>query len=116
MREQCTHSSNFTKVVTRHVWADYLERAEDVRHSPQGKEVYAMRKETIERVFGDAKEKHGMRYTQYRGLARLRMKVLLTFSCMNLKKLAMRKRLKALREAPASCFLLFLPSHSKIFA
>lgn len=26
------------------------------------------RKETIERVFTDAKEKHGMRYTKYRGL------------------------------------------------
>ena len=112
MREQCTHSGSFTKVVTRHVWEDYLERAEDVRHSPQGKEVYALRKETIERVFGDAKEKHGMRYTQYRGLARLRMQVLLTFSCMNLKKLAKWKRLKALREAPASCFLQLFPSHS----
>ena len=113
MREQCTMSSNFTKVVTRHVWADYLERAEDVRHSPQGKEVYALRKETIERVFGDAKEKHGMRYTQYRGLARLRMQVLLTFSCMNLKKLAKWKRLKALREAASSFFLLFLPPQTK---
>jgi len=116
LREQCTLSGNFTKVVTRHVWADYLERAEDVRHSPQGKEVYALRKETIERVFGDAKEKHGMRYTQYRGLARLRMQVLLTFSCMNLKKLAKWKRLKALREASVSFFLLLFPSHSNSFA
>jgi transcription elongation factor Elf1 len=116
LRAQCTQSSNFTKVVTRHVWADYLERAEDVRHSPKGKEVYALRKETIERVFGDAKEKHGMRYTQYRGLARLRMQVLLTFSCMNLKKLAKWKRLKALREASASFFLLLFPSYTKFFA
>jgi transposase len=116
LREQCTHSGNFTKVVMRHVWAGYLERAEDVRHSPQGKEVYALRKETIERVFGDAKEKHGMRYTQYRGLARLHMQVLLTFSCMNLKKLAKWKRLKALREASASFFLLLFPSYTKIFA
>ena len=116
LRERCTRSSNFTKVVTRHLWADYLERAEDVRHSPQGKEVYALRKETIERVFGDAKEKHGLRYTQYRGLARLRMQVLLTFSCMNLKKLAKWKRLKALREASVSFFLLLFPSHTKSFA
>ena len=46
----------------------------------------------IERVFGDAKEKHAMRYTQYRGRARLKMQVLLTFTCMNLKKLATWKR------------------------
>jgi len=91
-RGQCTESKSCQKVVLRHVWEDYMERAEDVRHSPEGREAYKLRKETIERVFADAKVMHGMRYTQYRGLARLRMQVLLTFSCMNLKKLATWKR------------------------
>ena len=54
--------------MTRHVWHDYIERAEDVRHSPIGKKTYALRSQTIERVFADAKEKHAMRYTPYRGL------------------------------------------------
>jgi len=89
---QCTESKSCQKVVTRHVWEEYMELAEDVRHSPEGKEIYKLRKETIERVFADAKVKQGMRYTQYRGLARLKMQVLLTFSCMNLKKLATWKR------------------------
>lgn len=92
MRARCTESKNCQKVVTRHVWETYMERAEDVRHSPQGKETYRLRKETIERVFADAKVKHGLRYTQFRGLARLKMQVLLTFACMNLKKLASWKR------------------------
>ena len=87
-RAQCTESKNHQKVVAIHVWDDYLERAEDVRHSPWGKAIYERRKETIERVFGEAKEKHTMRYTQYRGRAKLQMQVLLTFACMNLKKLA----------------------------
>ena len=87
-RQQCTASKNCIKVVTRHVWAEYLERSEDVRHSPEGKEIYALRKETIERVFADAKEKHAMRYTHYRGLAKLKMEALLSFAAMNLKKLA----------------------------
>jgi transposase len=91
-RTQCTESKNCQKVVTRHVWEEYMELAEDVRHSPKGKEVYKLRKETIERVFADAKVKHGLRYTQFRGLAKLKMQVLLTFSCMNLKKLASWKR------------------------
>ena len=91
-RTQCTESKNCQKIVTRHVWEDYMELAEDVRHSPNGKEIYKLRKETIERVFADAKVKHGLRYTQYRGLERLRMQALLTFSCMNLKKLASWKR------------------------
>ena len=91
-REKCTESKNYQKVVTRHVWEDYMKLAEDVRYSPKGKEIYKLRCETIERVFADAKEKHAMRYTQFRGLARLKMQVLLTFSCMNLKKLAKWKR------------------------
>lgn len=45
-------------------------------------------KETIERLFGTAKENHGFRYTQMYGKARMEMKVGLTFACMNLKKLA----------------------------
>lgn len=31
------------------------------------KEIYGLRKETIERILGAAKEQHGFRYTQYRG-------------------------------------------------
>ena len=50
-----------------------------------------MRKETIERVFADAKEKHGMRYTRYAGLAQVTNWVRLKFAAMNLKKFAMRK-------------------------
>ncbi len=40
----------------RHVWQNYVEMA-------VYKELYRLRKEKIERVFADAKEKHGMRYT-----------------------------------------------------
>lgn len=52
------------------------------------KELYSLRKETIERIFGTAKENHGFRYTHMIGKARMEMKVGLTFACMNLKKLA----------------------------
>ena len=51
-------------------------------------QIYQLRKETIERIFGTAKEQHGFRYTQYVGKARMEMKAGLTFACMNLKKLA----------------------------
>jgi len=95
-RQKCTESQNCQKVVTRHVWDDYMDLAEDVRHSPEGKEIYTMRGQTIERVFADAKEKHFMRYTHYRGLAKLRMQALLTFAAMNLKKMAKWKRINGL--------------------
>lgn len=93
-RHKCTESKNCQKLYTLHVWHDYMELAEDVRHSDRGKEIYALRKETIERIFADAKEKHFMRYTFLRGLARLKTQTLLTFACMNLKKLAKWKRIK----------------------
>ena len=72
----------------RHIWEDYLEEAEHLRHKQEVKEIYARRKETIERVFADAKEKHGMRWTTLRGLKKLSMQAMLTFAAINLKKLA----------------------------
>ena len=44
----------------------------------------------------DAKEKHAMRYTQYRGLEKVKAEATLRFACMNLKKLAKWKRIKGL--------------------
>ena len=85
---QCTASRNHVKLVTRHVWEDYMEMCEDIRHTEGMREVYSHRKETIERIFGTAKENHGFRYTQMYGKARMQMKVALTYACMNLKKLA----------------------------
>jgi hypothetical protein len=96
MRKQCTGSKACQKVVTRHIWELYTEMAEDYRHTPEYKVIYDLRKETIERVFGDAKEKHGMRYTQLRGQLKVTMQVALTFACMNLKKLATWKHRKGL--------------------
>ena len=75
-------------MVTRHVWEGYMEKAEDIRHTLGNKQIYELRKETIERIFGTAKEQHGFRYTQSIGKARMEMKAGLTFACMNLKKLA----------------------------
>jgi len=87
-RSKCTQSRECCKVVEKHIWADYLERAEDIRHSDIGKRIYALRSQTIERVFADAKEKHGMRYTQHRGIRAVTAWVKLKYTAMNLKKLA----------------------------
>ena len=93
---QCTESKDHVKLVTRHIWEPYLEICEDIRQTLGMKELYSLRKETIERIFGTAKENHGFRYTQMFGKARMEMKVGLTFACMNLKKLAKMKVKKGL--------------------
>lgn len=89
--KQCTESRNHVKVITRHVWEDYMETCEEIRCTIGMKDLYALRKETIERLFGTAKENHGFRYTNMIGKARMKMKTGLTFACLNLKKLAKMK-------------------------
>lgn len=90
-RHMCTESQSCQKTVLRHIWQDYIEQAEDIRHSSHGKMTYKLRSQTIERVFADAKEKYGMRFTPYRGLKRVGMWVKLKYAAMNLKKLAIWK-------------------------
>ncbi|HAN21267.1 MAG TPA: hypothetical protein DCP51_06290 [Clostridiales bacterium] len=70
-----------------------MEKAEDFRHSPIGRETYFLRPQTIERLFADVivatRENHSMRYTLHKGLVRVQNWVRLKFAAMNLKKLAM---------------------------
>ena len=96
---QCTLSKDHVKVVTRHVWEPYLEMCEEIRQTIGMSDLYKLRKETIERLFGTAKENHGFRYTQLVGKARMEMKVGLTYACLNLKKLAKLKQRYGLLEA-----------------
>jgi len=68
-RELCTHSKDCVKTVQRHIWKGCEEKAGDARYTPAYAQLYMRRKETIEWIFADAKEKHATRYTRYRGLA-----------------------------------------------
>ena len=115
---QCTNSKDHVKTVTRHVWADELEEAEENRYTYGIREYYKLRKETIERDFALAKELHGFRYTQEYGKARMEWKAALTFACMNLKKLAKKrwKEAKERRFSPAfqTLFTIFLPFPKKM--
>jgi len=88
----CPFKNKCTTMEAKHVnlsvFHDILEYVEDLRHSDYGIETYRKRKEKIERLFGDGKEKYGMRYTNLRGRNRVRNHILLTLGCMNLKKAA----------------------------
>lgn len=86
---ECTRNKSHQKVLTRQVWQDYVDIAEDLRYTNINKAIYKRRKETIERIFADAKEKHGLRWTKYRSLEKVAVHTMLTFATMNLKKLAM---------------------------
>ena len=87
-RERCGANEKGQKALQTHIWQEYLDIVEALRKTERGKALYAKRKETIERVFADAKEKHAMRYTQHRGLAHVSSWVRLKYAAMNLKKMA----------------------------
>lgn len=86
--ERCGANEKGQKLFTRHIWQEYLDLLEQIRKTELARELYARRKETVERVFADAKEKHAMRYTHHRGLTRVATWVRLKYAAMNLKKLA----------------------------
>lgn len=89
LRAQCTRSANHTKVVVRHVWDDAKERVDARRQTESGKQIYARRKETVERSFADAKQLHGHRYARMRGLSKVREQCLLAAAAQNMKKIAL---------------------------
>lgn len=60
-------------MITRHVWEADKEESNHIRHTDEWKTIYPQRKQTIERVFADAKENHGMRFTRLRGLQKISM-------------------------------------------
>ncbi len=87
-RNQCTNSKNGQKVITRHIWEEYKEQMNENRYTELWKDNYPLRKETIERTFGDCKEQHGLRFTRIRGLLKNEQNTTLIFACHNLKKMA----------------------------
>ena len=86
---ECTRNDKQQKTVTRHVWEAAKERVNRHRLEPKGQQVYLRRKETVERSFADAKQLHGYRYAQMRGLAGMREQALLSAAAQNLKKMAL---------------------------
>lgn len=111
----CGANEKGQKVLQRHIWQEYLDLVEQLRKTERGKEIYAMRQETIERVFGDAKEKHAMRYTHHRGLDRVTNWVKLKFAAMNLKKMAM-KAWGNPTFCPLIHLLCFFPKRTTVFS
>lgn len=89
-RDECLTEKQKSKMLQRHVWADYKDFFRMYALTDEGKEIYAKRKETIERSFADSKELHGLRYCHMRGIDGVREQCLLTAAVQNMKKIAMR--------------------------
>lgn len=88
-REECLTNKQAFKILRRHVWEDYRDEMYRFTKTDLGKDIYARRKETIERSFADAKELHGLRYCRMRGLTGATEQCLLTAAVQNMKKIAL---------------------------
>ena len=88
LRDKCTKSKNNQKVIIRHIWEEYKEQANENRYTKIWKDNYPLRKETIERTFGDCKEQHGLRFSRVRGVLKNEQNATMIFACHNLKKMA----------------------------
>lgn len=77
------------KVLTRHIYTDAVERANEMRLSPYGKKTYRRRSETVERSFADAKQHHRHRYARLRGLSKVQMQCWLAAAAQNIKQIAL---------------------------
>lgn len=86
LKEKCTKSKTNQKSISRHVWQEYVEEANELRYTDAWKERYPLRKETIERIFGDCKENMCLRFTRVKGLEKNRSNATMIFTCHNLKK------------------------------
>jgi len=57
------------------------------RISEEGKELYKMRKEKIERSFADSKQNHGYRYAMYKGIKKNQNYTWLICAAQNMKNI-----------------------------
>ena len=89
LRDHCLSEKAATKTIQRHLWQPYLDEVELIRQTQYHSQYYALRKQTIERNFGDGKEQFGLRYTRYRGLNKVQDYMYLLFASMNIKKIAL---------------------------
>ena len=86
--EKCTSSRTHRRDITRHVDEHYREQVNENRLSASGKSLYRLRPQTVERSFADGKELHGLRFTFYRGTAKVQRANLVAATAQNIKKLA----------------------------
>ncbi len=85
-KDQCTKGPS--RIVLRHLLEYTKQKANEIRLSEVGRQLYAKRKMTIERVFADCKMNHVLGFTFQRGLQKNQHRVSILFAMANLKKLA----------------------------
>lgn len=85
-KDKCTNQP--CKEIQRHLLEHAADYAREIRLSDLGKELYPLRKTTIERCFAQTKFNHNLGFTFLRGRKKNQDRVLVIFAMHNLNKLA----------------------------
>ena len=84
--ERCCKKQGY-RIIRRHICQEINDLYRDIRLSARGKELYALRKEKVERSFADSKQNHGYRYAMYRGLQKNQNYTWLICAAQNMKNI-----------------------------
>ena len=79
------------RIIRRMICEELNENARARRLSEEGKELYKLRKEKIERSFADSKNNHGYRYAMYKGIKKNQDYTWLICAAQNMKTIAIKK-------------------------
>ena len=85
---KCTTSKCGYRVFEINDYYDVLKRAEFINTTERYKEAARIRQICTEPKFAEAKCYHGLRRFRYRNLAQVTIQTILTFICINIKRLA----------------------------
>ena len=75
------------RVIRRHIKQELNDEFRNNRISAEGKELYKLRKEKIERSFADSKQNHGYRYAMYKGIKKNQNYTWLICAAQNMKNI-----------------------------
>lgn len=87
LRSKCLRPKVSKKVLFRHIYEDYRDKAIAHFNTDHAKETMRQRKSYAEWVNAESKTKHGLRRAMFRGLEKVTIQVLMTASVQNIKRL-----------------------------
>jgi len=86
-KSQCTTSEKVGRTIKRHVDAPVFEYVDRLLRRPEAREAAIWRRTGPETVFGEAKERHGLRRAKFRGLEHVKEQCLLTATAQNINRM-----------------------------
>lgn len=86
-KSQCTTAGRVGRTIKRHVDARVFEYVERLLGHPEARDAAIWQRTGPETIFGEAKERHGLRRARFTGLEHVKEQCLLTATTQNIKRM-----------------------------